>query len=146
VVNFSLLGLLIFQCLWLYPPFKINNPALTVAFTGVCQLFNCSTFAKQYSLLSINRVRVKGYDHEHTLFSGELINFHDNNLVFPKLKITLKDDNEEVATYVREPKEYLIKSLASIERIPKNTPFKFEIQLPVTRKSFDTYNLEIIKP
>ncbi|WP_180069673.1 DUF3426 domain-containing protein [Acinetobacter sp. YH12112] len=146
IVNFSLVGLLIFQILWFNPKFMNNSPALTVAFNRVCQLFNCETFEKQYSLISINRVRVKRYDHEHTLFSGELINFHDKSLVLPKLKITLKDDNEEVATYVLEPKEYLIKSLASIERIPKNTPFKFEIQLPVTRKSFDTYNLEIIKP
>jgi len=51
-----------------------------------------------------------------------------------------------LATYNLKPQEYLIESLVKIQRIPQNSPFKFEFVLPVDRKDFDNYSLEIIRP
>ncbi|RZN90722.1 DUF3426 domain-containing protein, partial [Acinetobacter johnsonii] len=48
--------------------------------------------------------------------------------------------------YQLHANEYLIDSLVGIKRIPKNSPFKFKFSLPVSRKSFNHYSLEIVQP
>jgi hypothetical protein len=62
------------------------------------------------------------------------------------LRVHLKDQGVVLATYNLKPQEYLIESLVKIQRIPQNSPFKFEFVLPVDRKDFDNYSLEIIRP
>lgn len=146
IINLLLIGLLIFQILWFNPKFLNSSPTLNSAFTQVCQFFNCSNLEQRYSLISINRVRVKRIDRLNTQFTGELINYHDKSLALPNIKVTLKENQRTLSTYIYSPQEYLVESLSSIQRIPKNSPFKFDILVPMSRNDFDTYTLEIIKP
>ncbi|MEB6564217.1 zinc-ribbon and DUF3426 domain-containing protein [Acinetobacter towneri] len=146
IINTLLIGLLVFQILWFNPKFLNSSPALNAVFTQVCQVFKCQSLEERYSLISINRVRVKRIDRLNTQFTGELINYHDKSLALPNIKVTLKENQRALSTYIYSPQEYLVKSLSSIQRIPKNSPFKFDILVPVARNSFDTYSLEIIKP
>lgn len=145
-INFLLIGLLIFQILLFNPKFLNNSPALNSVFTQVCQFFNCNSLEERFSLVSANRVKVKRVDSVNTQFTGELINYYDKSLALPNIKITLKEKQQTLSTYVYSPQEYLIESLSRIQRIPQNTPFKFDIVVPVSRNDFDNYTLEIIKP
>ena len=146
IINLLLIGLLIFQILWFNPKFLNSSPALNSVFTQVCQFFNCSSLEERYSLISANRVKVKRVDRMNTQFTGELINYYDKSLALPNIKVTLKEKQQTLSTYIYSPQEYLVESLSSIQRIPKNSPFKFDILVPISRNSFDTYSLEIIKP
>ena len=146
IINLLLIGLLIFQILWFNPKFLNSSPALNSVFTQVCQFFNCSSLEERYSLISANRVKVKRVDAINTQFTGELINYYDKSLALPNIKVTLKEKQQTLFTYVYSPQEYLVESLSSIQRIPKNSPFKFDILVPMSRNDFDTYTLEIIKP
>ena len=146
IINLLLIGLLIFQILWFNPKFLNSSPALNSVFTQVCQFFNCSSLEERYSLISANRVKVKRVDRMNTQFTGELINYYDKSLALPNIKVTLKEKQQTLSTSIYSPQEYLVESLSSIQRIPKNSPFKFDILVPVARNSFDTYSLEIIKP
>ena len=146
IINLLLIGLLIFQILWFNPKFLNSSPALNSVFTQVCQFFNCSNLEQRYSLISANRVKVKRVDAINTQFTGELINYYDKSLALPHIKVTLKEKQQTLFTYVYSPQEYLVESLSSIQRIPKNSPFKFDILVPMSRNDFDTYTLEIIKP
>jgi len=62
------------------------------------------------------------------------------------IRVELKEHGAVFATYTLQHQEYLTDSLSGIQRIPTNSPFKFKFKLPVDRKSFDSYNLEIIHP
>ena len=146
IINLLLIGLLIFQILWFNPKFLNSSPALNSVFTQVCQFFNCSSLEERYSLISANRVKVKRVDRMNTQFTGELINYYDKSLALPNIKVTLKEKQQTLSTYIYSPPEYLVESLSSIQRIPKNSPFKFDILVPMSRNDFDTYTLEIIKP
>ena len=146
IINLLLIGLLIFQILWFNPKFLNSSPALNSVFTQVCQFFNCSSLEERYSLISANRVKVKRVDRMNTQFTGELINYYDKSLALPNIKVTLKEKQQTLSTYIYSPQEYLVESLSSIQRIPKNSPFKFDILVPMSRNDFDTYTLEIIKP
>lgn len=146
VINLLLIGLLIFQILWFNPKFLNSSPALNSVFTQVCQFFNCSSLEERYSLISANRVKVKRVDRMNTQFTGELINYYDKSLALPNIKVTLKEKQQTLSTYIYSPQEYLVESLSSIQRIPKNSPFKFDILVPMSRNDFDTYTIEIIKP
>ena len=146
IINLLLIGLLIFQILWFNPKFLNSSPALNSVFTQVCQFFNCSSLEERYSLISANRVKVKRVDRMNTQFTGELINYYDKSLALPNIKVTLKEKQQTLSTYVYSPQEYLIESLSRIQRIPQNTPFKFDILVPISRNDFDAYTLEIIKP
>ncbi|WP_180095655.1 MULTISPECIES: DUF3426 domain-containing protein [unclassified Acinetobacter] len=145
-INLLLIGLLIFQILWFNPKFLNSSPALNSVFTQVCQFFNCSSLEERYSLISANRVKVKRVDRMNTQFTGELINYYDKSLALPNIKVTLKEKQQTLSTYIYSPQEYLVESLSSIQRIPKNSPFKFDILVPISRNDFDAYTLEIIKP
>ena len=146
IINLLLISLLIFQILWFNPKFLNSSPTLNSVFTQVCQFFNCSNLEQRYSLISANRVKVKRVDAINTQFTGELINYYDKSLALPNIKVTLKEKQQTLFTYVYSPQEYLVESLSSIQRIPKNSPFKFDILVPMSRNDFDTYTLEIIKP
>jgi Protein of unknown function (DUF3426). len=116
------------------------------AFTAVCDVFNCSRLEEHYSLISTKKVKIRSIGNNETRFTGEMINFHDRSLALPNMKISLKENGAEIANYTLLPEEYLDKSLHGIQRIPKSSPFKFQFSLPIARKSFDNYSIELIRP
>ena len=146
VVNICLISLLVFQFFWFNPKILNNSPAASALFNTACQAFNCSMLDQNYRLISTNKVKLKQISKKETQFTGELINYHSKSLALPIIKVNLKDNGEIISSYSLQPSEYLISSLAGIHRIPQNSPFKFKFNLPVSRKSFDTYSLEIISP
>ena len=146
VVNLCLISLLIFQFFWFNPKILNNSPVFSALFNTACQAFNCSVMEQNYRLISTNKVKIKQISKKETQFTGELINYHSKSLALPIIKVNLKDNGEIISSYSFQPSEYLIDSLTGIQRIPQNSPFKFKFSLPVERKSFDTYSLEIIRP
>lgn len=146
VVNLCLISLLIFQFFWFNPKILNNSPVFSALFNTACQTFNCSAMEQNYRLISTNKVKIKKISKKETQFTGELINYHSKSLALPIIKVNLKDNGEIISSYSFQPSEYLIDSLTGIQRIPQNSPFKFKFSLPVERKSFDTYSLEIIRP
>ncbi|OTG82670.1 hypothetical protein B9T33_04265 [Acinetobacter sp. ANC 5054] len=145
-VNFLLFGALIFQFFWFNPQYLKSSPVMGAAFTKVCDVFNCSRLEEHYSLISTKKVKARSTGKKETKFSGEMINHHDRSLALPLLKVSLKENGTEIATYQLQPEEYLDKTLNGIQRIPKSSPFKFEFVLPIDRKSFDNYSIELIRP
>ncbi|NNH01153.1 DUF3426 domain-containing protein [Acinetobacter sp. ANC 5414] len=146
VVNLCLISLLIFQFFWFNPKILNNSPMFSALFNTACQTFKCSAMEQNYRLISTNKVKIKKISKKETQFTGELINYHSKSLALPIIKVNLKDNGEIISSYSFQPSEYLIDSLTGIQRIPQNSPFKFKFSLPVERKSFDTYSLEIIRP
>ena len=146
VVNLCLISLLIFQFFWFNPKILNNSPVFSALFNTACQAFKCSVMEQNYRLISTNKVKIKQISKKETQFTGELINYHSKSLALPIIKVNLKDNGEIISSYSFQPSEYLIDSLTGIQRIPQNSPFKFKFSLPVERKSFDTYSLEIIRP
>lgn len=144
--HLCLLGLLAFQFFWFNPHYIKNSHVMSTAFNNICEVFNCSNVEEHYHLIHANRIKVKAVSKNQTQFSGELINFHNRSLAMPNLQLHLKDHGMVIATYTLTPQEYLIESLVKIQRIPQNSPFKFKFNLPVERKDFDHYSLEIIRP
>ena len=146
LINLSLFSLLLFQFFWFNPQYIKNSHVMSLAFNSACEVFNCSNLEKYYTLIQANKVKIKATSDNEAEFSGELINFHTRSLALPILRINLEHRGEVIATYNLSSEEYLIESLVNIQRIPKNSPFKFKFKLPVDRKSFDRYTLEIIRP
>jgi predicted Zn finger-like uncharacterized protein len=146
VFNAILIGTLAFQFFWFNPQYLKNNPFMSKTFNTVCDLFHCSNLQEHYSLITVNKVKIQALPNNQTQFRGEMVNFHDRSLALPILLVKLKDEQSIVASYQLQPQEYLIPSLAMIERIPQNSPFKFEFTLPVDRKTFQGYDFEIIQP
>lgn len=144
--NLVLIGTLVFQFFWFNPQYLKNSPIMSQAFNHVCEIFSCSNLQEHYNLISTKKVKVKSPEKNLTHFSGELVNYHDRSLALPLLRVNLKEDGLVIATYNLQPQEYLIKNLHGIERIPKNSPFKFDFTLPIDRKNFDNYEFEIIRP
>lgn len=146
LVNIALISLLVFQFFWFNPRVLNNSPALSALFNSACQAVNCSFSDKNYRLISINKVKLKQISAQEVQFSGQLINYHSKSLALPIIRVNLKNKGQVTAVYSIRSSEYLVESLSRIQRIPQNSPFKFKFSLPVSRKSFDTYNLEIIRP
>lgn len=146
VLNLSLIGMLTFQFFWFNPQYLKNSHVMGTTFNYICDVFNCSNLAEHYDLINTRKLKVSSTTQNKTQFTGELINYHERSLAMPKIRIDLKQAGVVNASYLLTPNEYLIKSLSSIQRIPQNSPFKFEFELPVKRESFDNYSLEIIRP
>lgn len=146
IINLCLVSLLILQFFWFNPKILNNSPVISALFNTACQAFKCSIMEENYRLISTNKVKVKQISRQKTQFTGELINYHTQSLALPLIKVNLKENGETISTYSFMPSEYLIESLQGIQRIPQNSPFKFKFSIPVARKSFDTYSLEIIRP
>lgn len=146
LINLLLFSLLLFQFFWFNPQYIKNSHVMSLVFNSTCDVFNCSNLEEYYTLIQTNKVKLKATAKNQTELSGELINFHDRSLALPILRINLERRGEVIATYNLSSEEYLVESLVNIKRIPKNSPFKFKFQLPVDRKSFDRYTLEIIRP
>src|SRR5690606_20580703 len=146
VFNILLLSALIFQFFWFNPQYLKNSHVMSTTFHAVCDVFNCSNLEEHYNLINSKKVKITALGKDETRFSGELINYHDRSLATPNLRLDLKDHGVITASYLLSPSEYLIESFAPIERIPSNSPFKFDFKVPVGRNSFDSYSLEIIRP
>lgn len=144
--NLVLVGTLVFQFFWFNPHYLQNSPVMGRAFNSVCEVFSCSNLQEHYNLISTKKVKAKRANKNQTQFTGELINYHDRSLAVPTLRVHLKQDGLIIATYNLQPKEYLVKNLHGIERIPTNSPFRFDFTLPIDRKDFDNYDFEIIRP
>ncbi|HEX5381045.1 DUF3426 domain-containing protein [Acinetobacter tibetensis] len=146
IVNIALILLLLFQFFWFNPQYLRSSPKLAASFNQVCALFKCEIQQENYTLISATKVKAKRVAKNKTLFTGELINYYDKSIPLPILKVILREQGVETGSFTLQPKEYLADNLVGIERIPQKRPFKIHFELPVDRKSFDDYSLEIIGP
>jgi len=89
---------------------------------------------------------VKRVSKDETSFSGVLINHDQGSLVIPSIKVVLKENGETITDITLKPQDYLVDSLKTIQRIPSNSPFRFEFTVPKSKNSFDDYSLEIVQP
>ena len=144
--NISLILIFAFQILWFNPKLMHDSPVLNRMFSSVCTLLTCETVKDQYKFLSFEKVRVKKVAKDQTRFSGVLINRHENSVMIPTIKIVLKEQGETISYITLKPQDYLVDSLKTIQRIPSNSPFKFEFTIPKSKNSFDDYSLEIVQP
>ena len=144
--NISLILIFAFQILWFNPKLMHDSPVLNRMFSSVCTLLTCETVKDQYKFLSFEKVRVKKVAKDQTRFSGVLINRHENSVMIPTIKIVLKEQGETISYITLKPRDYLVDSLKTIQRIPSNSPFKFEFTIPKSKNSFDDYSLEIVQP
>ena len=144
--NISLILIFAFQILWFNPKLMHDSPVLNRMFSSVCTLLTCETVKDQYKFLSFEKVKVKRVDKDQTRFSGVLINRHENSVMIPTIKIVLKEQGETISYITLKPQDYLVDSLKTIQRIPSNSPFKFEFTIPKSKNSFDDYSLEIVQP
>ena len=144
--NIALILVFAFQILWFNPKLMHDSPALNKMFNYVCGMLTCKTQNDQYKYLSFEKVKVKRYSKNETMFSGVLINRHENSILLPSIKVVLKDQGEVTTDITLKPQDYLVDSLKTIQRIPSNSPFKFEFSIPKSKNSFDDYSLEIVQP
>ena len=127
--NISLILIFAFQILWFNPKLMHDSPVLNRMFSSVCTLLTCETVKDQYKFLSFEKVRVKKVAKDQTRFSGVLINRHENSVMIPTIKIVLKEQGETISYITLKPQDYLVDSLKTIQRIPSNSPFKFEFTI-----------------
>lgn len=146
IINIALISTLLFQFFWFNPQYLKNSPVMAFAFNAACDVFNCSKLEEHYNLIATKKVKVRTISKKEVEFSGQLINYHERSLALPIIKVELKDNGTVFSTYTLQPQQYLAESLSGIQRIPSNSPFKFNFRLPVDRKSFNSYDLEIIRP
>lgn len=146
VINFLLISILTFQILWFNPKFLDKSPTLKSFFNHVCQMSGCETLEQRYNKIDLKKVKIRRLSLHETQFSGEIINTHEKNLQLPILKVTLLQEQKIVQSYELQPEKYLIDSLKSMQRIPKETTFKFKFKLEKGRNDFNDYRLEIIHP
>lgn len=146
IINLSFILLLTFQFFWFNPQHLKHSALMSSAFNAICEQVSCSHLAEHYDLIITNKVKVRSPSAGSSRFTGELINHYDRSLLTPRLLVKLKKDGQVTATYTLNPNQYLLESYVSIQRIPTNSPFKFEFTLPVSKKDFDTYHLEAIRP
>ncbi len=132
--NLILILVFTFQILWFNPKLMQQSPAISHAFNYVCQILHCSKSAEQYQLLYIEKVKLRRIDIEHTRFSGVLVNQNNKSIELPNLKLSFgQEGNQEEIIFT--PQQYLVENLRGIQRIPTNTPFKFQFDLNKSKKA-----------
>ncbi|RZG87881.1 DUF3426 domain-containing protein [Acinetobacter venetianus] len=144
--NIVLILVFAFQILWFNPKLMHESPALNRIFNYACGILTCKTLDEQYKYLSFEKVKVKRISKDETKFSGVLINHHENSILIPSIKVVLKEKGETITDITLKPQDYLVDSLKMIQRIPSNSPFRFEFTIPKSKNSFDDYSLEIVQP
>jgi len=144
--NIVLILVFAFQILWFNPKLMHESPALNRIFNYACGILTCKTLDEQYKYLSFEKVKVKRINKDETKFSGVLINHHENSILIPSIKVVLKEKGETITDITLKPQDYLVDSLKMIQRIPSNSPFRFEFTIPKSKNSFDDYSLEIVQP
>jgi predicted Zn finger-like uncharacterized protein len=145
LINISLVIIFVVQILIFNPKFLNNNSLINTAYIKVCGLFRCESLNKQYNLINTYDVKVSAFNNQ-TQITGMLLNYNEHSLSVPRLKVSLYSQDHLIFEHTYNPKDYLIASLTSIERIPQNSPFHFKINLPMSQKTFDEYKIEILKP
>ncbi|WP_436869712.1 DUF3426 domain-containing protein [Acinetobacter courvalinii] len=144
--NIALILVFAFQILWFNPKLMHESPALNQMFNYVCGVFNCKISNEQYQSLSFEKVKLKRVEQDATGFSGVLLNQDANSVVLPPIKVVLKQNGEAISSTVLKPQDYLVDSLKTIQRIPSNSPFRFEFIIPKSKNSFNDYSLEFVQP
>ena len=100
------------------------------------------TFAKYYTAtnqqnfinLSIEKLKVRKIDANHTQFSGILLNQNDKSIELPNLKLIFATEPDKTEEIILTPQQYLVENLRGIQRIPSNTPFRFQFELNKSKK------------
>ncbi|MFV5191152.1 MULTISPECIES: DUF3426 domain-containing protein [Acinetobacter] len=144
--NIALILVFAFQILWFNPKLMHESPALNQMFNYVCGVFKCKISNEQYQSLSFEKVKLKRVEQDATGFSGVLLNQDANSVVLPPIKVVLKQNGEAISSTVLKPQDYLVDSLKTIQRIPSNSPFRFEFIIPKSKNSFNDYSLEFVQP
>ena len=144
--NIALILVFAFQILWFNPKLMHESPALNQMFNYVCGVFNCKISNELYQSLSFEKVKLKRVEQDATGFSGVLLNQDANSVVLPPIKVVLKQNGEAISSTVLKPQDYLVDSLKTIQRIPSNSPFRFEFTIPKSKNSFNDYSLEFVQP
>ncbi|RZF51675.1 DUF3426 domain-containing protein [Acinetobacter halotolerans] len=146
VGNIILILVFAFQILWFNPKLMHESPALNRIFNYACGALTCKTRDEQYKHLNFEKINVRPAEQNSTRFSGTLVNRHQNSVVLPAIKVVLKNNGEVISNTVLTPQNYLVDSLKTIQRIPTNSPFRFEFTIPNSKNSFNDYSLEIVQP
>ncbi|OTG66028.1 DUF3426 domain-containing protein [Acinetobacter silvestris] len=146
VVNLILLSILFFQILWFNPKLTDQYATLNTLFTKTCAILSCDTIDQRYSQMAVERLKVEKVGKNQTAFSGTLINNYEKSLALPIIKITLKNEDKNIASYTLTSSQYLNGGLSGISRIPTTRPYRFKFTINQPRNSFNDYNLEIIHP
>lgn len=144
--NIALILVFAFQILWFNPKLMHESPALNQMFNYVCGLLNCKISNEQYESLTFEKIKLTRVEHNATGFSGVLLNQDANSIVLPPIKVILKQNGEAISYTVLKPQDYLVDSLKTIQRIPSNSPFRFEFTVPKSKNSFNDYSLEFVQP
>lgn len=146
LVNLALVLVLLFQILWFNPKLIDQYAVLNTLFTKTCTLLSCNTIDQRYKRMSIERLEIKSIGNHQTEFSGILINHYEKSLALPIIKITLKKNGQDIASYSMTSSQYLDGVLNGISRIPMARPYRFKFLIDQPRNAFDDYHLEIIHP
>lgn len=144
--NMALLFILVFQLLWFSPSLLDKSPVLNTFFINSCAMFNCVTIDQRYKKMSISHMNALSIDDHSTQFNGILINNYEKSLNLPLLKLSLINNGVIKSSYIKSSPNYLVPSLNGISRIPTNSPFEFKFVINVSKKSFDNYKIEVIRP
>ena len=122
------------------------SPTVSHAFNYVCQILHCNKSAEQYQLIYIEKLKLRKVDTSHTQFSGILLNQNDKSVELPNLKLSFATESNKTEEIILTPQQYLVENLQGIQRIPSNTPFRFQFELNKSKKSLLNYRLEIVHP
>ena len=145
LINFSLVAFLAFQILWFNPDFVARHPILTQGFDAVCQVMKCQTLEQRYQKISISQLSLHAQGPHLTELRGALTNDDAKSLALPHILLTAQTDVGTVQ-YIFQPSEYLEQKYQGIERLPAQTPFKFSLQVPLSKNQIQNPHLEIIQP
>ncbi len=146
LVNLTLFLILLFQVLWFNPKLIDQYDVLNTLFTKTCAVLSCDTIDQRYNKMHIERLKVESHGKHQTEFSGILINHYEKSLALPLIKITLKKNGQDTASYILTSSQYLDGVLNGIRRIPMARPYRFKFLIDQPRNAFDDYHLEIIHP
>lgn len=146
LVNLSLVIIFVLQILIFNPKYIKNNALINAAYIKTCTLFKCESVTEQYKLIGTYDVKVSAFNKNQTQITGVLLNYNERSLIVPRLKVSLYSQDKLITEYTYAPKDYLISSLSTVQRIPQNSPFHFKIIFPFSNKTFDEYKIEILKP
>ncbi|NUF11506.1 DUF3426 domain-containing protein, partial [Acinetobacter oleivorans] len=144
--NLILILVFTFQILWFNPKLMHASPTVSHAFNYVCGIMHCNKSAEQYQLIYIEKLKLRKVDTSHTQFSGILLNQNDKSIELPNLKLSFATEPNKIEEIILTPQQYLVENLRGIQRIPSNTPFRFQFELNKSKKSLLNYRLEIVHP
>jgi predicted Zn finger-like uncharacterized protein len=145
-ITLVLIIIVIFQLIILNPIFLNNHPTLHSIFTKVCDFADCSNLDKQYVSIKLENMSIQSTPKNKLILGGEITNRSQQNLKMPLLLLTLSKNEQTVFHRIYSPEEYLAPKSIGLQRISPNNPFKFTITLPLARKDFNHYKLQVIRP